>query len=131
MEANSDNSTMAQVREPTDLQDRAAEESSHIQALVTALADSSSEVLKSAVEALEKNGVSALPVLIQALSHRHLSVRRLAAETLGNIGDVAALPALIQVLTDAKPNRYDDLDYEMRQTAVKAMGKVGRPAVPT
>ncbi len=75
------------------------------------------------VGSLEQVGVSAVPVLIEALKDSDEDVRRASAEALGKIQDPQAVPALIQTLKDS--------DKDVRQASAEALGKIGdSQAVP-
>jgi HEAT repeat protein len=71
-----------------------------IDALITMLQDSDGGVVDAAGEALAAIGRVALPGLVQTLKGEHLGARAEAIETLGKIGDEAAVPHLIPCLQD-------------------------------
>ena len=73
-----------------------------------------------AAEALKKIGSPAVPALVEALKDEDKDVRAHAAETLGNIGDPSAIPALTEALNDAG----------VRIIATEALGKLGASGVP-
>lgn len=66
-------------------------------------------------------GTPALPALREALTTGDAGVRVLAAEVLGIHGDLAAAPALQDLLTD------DGQPVELRRTAAGALGRIGSP----
>jgi HEAT repeat protein len=74
-----------------------------------------------AAEALCRIGPPAVAPLIGALRGEESAVRRLAAESLGKIGDARAVEPLIAALRDA--------DGRVRWGATEALGKIGSPAV--
>ena len=108
------------------------------------------------VRALIKIGSPAVPTLTEALRHKDERVRLLAAEGLGKTNDIAAVPALIEVLNDrwtsdelrlraavalgridnSKLDRVmpiliealDDEDRKMRFRAAMGLGLIGEPA---
>lgn len=71
-----------------------------IEALLTMLQDSDSNVVDAAGEALAAIGRVALPGLVNTLKGEHLGARAEAIETLGKIGDPSAVPHLIPCLQD-------------------------------
>ena len=85
------------------------------------LKDEDHRVRASAVSALVKVGVPAVPALIEFWSSYHY-VGRNVAYVLGEIGSASAIPALIKALEDS--------DKRVRRNAVSALGKIGVPAVP-
>jgi len=72
-----------------------------------------------ASDALVRIGRPAVPALIEALSHKDNSTRRLAAETLGKLGPLAkdSFAALTKALNDP--------EYGVRLEVVLAIGRVG------
>ena len=74
-----------------------------------------------AAEALVKIGEPAVEPLINALKDEDSSVRRKAAEALGEIGDERAVEPLINALKDE--------DSFVRWEAAEALVKIGEPAV--
>ncbi len=77
-------------------------------------------VAESAVAALREIGSPAIPALVQAVTNRHESVRKAAAQTLGEFGTTAAqaVPALVGCLSDT--------NAEMRLLAVRSLGQIGQ-----
>jgi HEAT repeat protein len=65
-------------------------------------------------------GSPATPVLIGALSDEDADVRRLAAYTLGRMGERDAVPGLIQILVDP--------EADVRAVAAEALDKIGATA---
>jgi HEAT repeat protein len=97
---------------------------STVPALTKLLKDAEGDVRVAVAEALlkiapEAQSDKALPVLIEALKHPDLLVRRRAAEALGGRGPQAkdALPALRAVAQDPEP--------EVRQAAADAVKRIG------
>jgi hypothetical protein len=78
------------------------------------------EVSQSASEALVWLGRKGLPALLDALCSAHPAARRLAATTLGEIGDSAAVEPLVRML------QADD-DYASRTAAATALGQLKDP----
>lgn len=76
-------------------------------------------VAESAVAALQEIGIPAIPTLAQALTNRHQSVRKAAAQALGQFGRAASnvVPALVGSLSDT--------NAEMRLFAVRSLGQIG------
>jgi HEAT repeat protein len=62
----------------------------------------------------------AVPGLVRALEDKNTSVRRIAAEALGNLGSEGAIPGLLRAIQDK--------DYEVRGRATEALGKLGAEA---
>jgi HEAT repeat protein len=75
------------------------------------------EVNQSAAEALVKLGKKSLNALITALQSENATVRKLAATTLGEIGDKAAVEPLIEVM-------QNDNEYSVRTVTAKALGEL-------
>ena len=73
----------------------------------------------SAVEALEKLGVQAMPILCQHVSDTDHDVRKFVIDILGSIGDTAAVPLLVRALDDPEPN--------VSSAAAENLGKIGDP----
>lgn len=65
---------------------------------------------------------SIIDVLADQLTDKESHIRSLAVETLGKIGNVEALPALIMVLVK-------DKESKIRSHAAEALGKIGGPEV--
>ena len=59
----------------------------------------------------------AIPGLLEALTNREVSIREIAVEALGKIGDASAIPDLLEALKDDK--------WEVRVRVVVALGKIG------
>ncbi len=92
-----------------------------IDPLVVTLGDRAAQY--EASMALAKIGKSAVPRLLLALHDRNTGWY--AANTLGEIGDPAAVPKLVDIL------RNLHYDRDMRQVAAEALGKIGDPtAIP-
>ena len=66
----------------------------------------------------------AVKKLIKALAHQDVSVRKSAAEALGDVGDTRAVEPLLLVLNDK--------DEDVRSSSARALGKIGdaRAVVP-
>jgi HEAT repeat protein len=58
----------------------------------------------SAVEALERLGGHAIPILSRHINDKDHDVRKFVIDILGSVGDYAAVPLLIQALDDTDPN---------------------------
>ncbi len=71
-----------------------------VMALLRMLFDSDAVVYDAAGEALARIGKVAVPGLLKVLQTQQPAARGVAVETLGKIGDAAAVPALIQCLGD-------------------------------
>lgn len=69
------------------------------------------------VKALVKAGAPSVDPLIAALEHGNPSLRRLAANALGQIGDPRAVELLVAVLPDG--------DLHLRRLATTALGQIG------
>jgi HEAT repeat protein len=96
-----------------------------VPALVRALNDDYHWVRQAARDALVRIGAPAVPALIQLLDEweKHAEfVRRLACHALALIGDLRAVPALIQTL--------HNLSSDARTPAKTALIKLGAPVVP-
>lgn len=77
----------------------------------------------SAVEALERLGVLAIPILSRHINDDDHDVRKFVIDILGSSGDCAAVPLLIQALGDTDPN--------VSAAAAENLGKIADPqAVP-
>jgi HEAT repeat protein len=89
-----------------------------------ALGDDTPAVRQAALQALEKLGGDAVPILIKALVGPDLLLRREAAHTLGRLGPLAAsaVPELIAALQVA--------DRRLVQESAKALGEIGPEAGP-
>jgi HEAT repeat protein len=88
------------------------------------LTDSSKRVRRCAARALGLIGSAAdeaLEGLVAALDDPSQSVRLLATDALGEIGDPRAAAPLVALL--------DDKDDEVREAAVDALGEIGEPAL--
>jgi HEAT repeat protein len=72
------------------------------------------------VIALEKFGKPAVDYLHKALDDEDKWVRYMAADALGNIGDVRSIERLIPLL--------NDLDQDVRFVAAYALGNIGHPS---
>lgn len=70
--------------------------------------------------ALEKFGKPAIEYLHKALDDEDKWVRYMAADALGNIGDVRSIERLIPLL--------NDLDQDVRFVAAYALGNIGHPS---
>ncbi len=62
-----------------------------------------------------------IPKLIKALGYKEVSVRKSAAQALGEIGDARAIEPLLTALKDE--------DFTASLSAADALGKIGTPAV--
>ena len=88
-----------------------------IDSLSTAISDEHPHVRRAATRALAKIGAPAVPVLASALEMFYPDVRRIAAESLGEIKDSRA----VEPLCAALDNRYP----RVRMAAAEALGKIG------
>ena len=81
--------------------------------------ESGDDTLKiSAIYAMGKNcDGSWLPILLRELSSAEVKVRYKATETCGELGEVEAVPHLVELVNDS--------DDEMALLAIKALGKIG------
>lgn len=90
--------------------------------LIKALSDESSGIREKAVKALGDFGDQDRSILIKALENlledNDSLVRRVAAISLGRIGDYSALSILMLVLKE-------DRDFSVRESAAWALGKIG------
>ena len=91
---------------------------SNIPGLIADLGDESAPVRETAHRRLVSLGAVAVPSLVEALAHLGEYGRAQAAEVLGEIGDPAALPALVQAMQDEK--------FDVRWLAAKAIVPFGR-----
>lgn len=88
--------------------------------LVAMLASQDNAGLRnSAVEALERLGNLAVPVLSLHMDEDDHDVRKFVVDILGNIGDAAAVPLLIKALDDRDPN--------VSAAAAENLGKIADP----
>jgi HEAT repeat protein len=71
----------------------------------------------SAVEALEKLGAQAMPILCRHVADADHDVRKFVIDILGSIGDAAAVPLLARALDDPEPN--------VSAAAAENLGKIG------
>jgi len=93
-------------------------------AVVLALSDTSAQVRRKAAYAvgrIDPDPALAVNALVTRLADREEDVRQAAAETLPKMGD-AAVPALIRMLYNDKPNHAD--------VAVRLLGEIGAGAAP-
>jgi HEAT repeat protein len=81
-------------------------------------------IARMAASAFAKTGPTAVPALVDAMSHQRPGVRTTAADALGHIGPTAAEAAthLIQLLKDQ--------DRNVRYSAVRALHEFGQKAKP-
>jgi HEAT repeat protein len=98
-----------------------------VPALLYALRDSDRLVRQRAARALSWKGSVAVPGLREALRDSNSETKRFACEALGTIGDLTAVPDLLQVLHDpgAGPTLRDK--QEAQYGATEALGKIGDP----
>ncbi|HEX2768930.1 MAG TPA: HEAT repeat domain-containing protein, partial [Geobacteraceae bacterium] len=76
-----------------------------IEELVNLLASHDNAGMRnSAVEALEKLGAQAMPILCRHVADADHDVRKFVMDILGSIGDAAAVPLLVRALDDPEPN---------------------------
>jgi len=119
------------------------------------VADADTEVIEDIMDAVAGLGEDAVPPLIEALEHEE--VRGLVAATIARIGPAAkaAVPALIEALSDENPRirnevlfaiaaigpeakeavpmvakLLNDPEMDVRYGACYALGKIGRAAMP-
>ncbi len=76
-----------------------------------------SNLLGSAANALIQMGNVAIPDLLEALHSNDKSIRRYAAQALGEIGDAISIPELLEALHDE--------DENVRDSAAQALGEIG------
>jgi HEAT repeat protein len=94
-----------------------------IEGIVLLLASDNAGLRNSAVEALERLGVRAMPVLCRHVTDDDHDVRKFVMDILGTIGDAEAVPLLINALDDPEPN--------VCAAAAENLGKIGSvQAVP-
>lgn len=92
--------------------------STHLQFLLSCVADTDAEVRTRAVSGLGRIGnVTALPRLLLALHDQSWPVRAKAARALGDLGIVQAIPSLIECLSDA--------EWWVRCNAAESLSKLG------
>jgi len=91
--------------------------------LLSCLEDDRERVYRSAVRALSLIGEPIVERLIEVLDNEQQNprIRRGVAEALGEIGDVRAIPHLIDI--------FHTRDADLKQAAEIALGKMGKPAV--
>ena len=76
-------------------------------------------------DAIVRMRKAAVPPLLAALRDPHFGIREEATRALGRIGDVAAVPPLLQFA-------LHDPEEEVRAAAAEALGRLGEPrAIPT
>ncbi|MBE0517213.1 MAG: HEAT repeat domain-containing protein [Methanophagales archaeon] len=88
-----------------------------VEPLIQALKDEHWDVRRRAAWVLGNMGEPAVEPLLQALKDEHWDVRRKAAWALGNISDARAIGPLIQALRDEYP--------DVREEAAWALGNIG------
>jgi hypothetical protein len=93
-----------------------------IPALSEQLTSADSHSSWAAAETLGDIGTAAIPALTKCLRHPLADVRSYAALALAKIGEEAAIPALVQTLTDE--------DELVHRRAAEALGTIGLPALP-
>lgn len=93
-----------------------------IPTLIVDLGDPSASTREGAREALVAMGKPAVKPLLKALANSTEYGRGQAAKALGEIGDVAAVPALVSALEDDK--------FDVRWLAARALVALGRDALP-
>ncbi len=121
-----------------------------IEDFVRLLESDNAGLRNSAVEALERLGVRAMPVLCRHVSDDDHDVRKFVVDILGSIGDAEAVPLLIKALDDADPNvcaaaaenlgkignvqavphllqALGKSDIWLRYTVLEALSKIGKP----
>lgn len=121
-----------------------------IEDFVRLLESDNAGLRNSAVEALEKLGVRAMPVLCRHVGDDDHDVRKFVVDILGSIGDAEAVPLLINALDDADPNvcaaaaenlgkighvqavphllqALGKSDIWLRYTVLEALSKIGKP----
>jgi HEAT repeat protein len=107
---------------------------STVPTLIAAFKDSGGNMHEETENALVTIGKPAIPALSAALKDSDRGVRRRAAEALGEIGHVSAVPILIEALKDGSKHvrlRAKASNSGVRQQAAKALGKIGHvSAVP-
>jgi HEAT repeat protein len=94
-----------------------------IEEFVLLLASDNAGLRNSAVEAMERLGVRALPVLYRHVTDDDHDVRKFVMDILGSIGNAEAVPLLVRALNDLEPN--------VCAAAAENLGKIGNvQAVP-
>ena len=94
-----------------------------IERLIQELNNSDWDNRMKAEEALAEIGNQAVEPLIAALKNKHEKVRLHAAGALGRIGNSKAVKPLITILEGKKS------DYDVKNMAIWALGRIGEPAV--
>lgn len=89
-----------------------------VPALMPLLQDTVKAVREEAAGALAKLGPTAVPVLIEALTHQEWLVRLHAVEALGKTRSPDAVEPLLHLL-------FNDRDSSLREDAVRALGEIG------
>ncbi len=79
-------------------------------------------LVRSAIRHLNRWLREAVQPLMSALSSPSIETRRYAAEILGDIGDISAVPSLLRLLSDTQSG--------VRDAAAWALGNLGHPAIP-
>ncbi len=93
-----------------------------VDATISLLADSDAQTRQAAYEVLRDLGAAAVPALIEACQHTRL--RETIARLLGEIGDVRAIPTLVELLRDT---RY----FTIRLAAIEVLAQIKQAdAVP-
>lgn len=91
-----------------------------IQSLVPLLQDNVKAVREEASSALSAIGESAIPALLESLTHHDWLVRLHAVESLGKAKSRRAVAPLLTAL-------FNDTDSAVREDAVRALGNIGDP----
>jgi HEAT repeat protein len=89
--------------------------------LIGQFSDSSSAIRSAAADSTAEFGDTSLAVLLSALADRQTLVRITAAEALGKLAHIKAVPSLIESLGDGV--------HEVRFGAAQALGEIGLPAI--
>jgi len=91
-----------------------------IPGLIAALADKNETVHHTARRALVERGDQALARLAADLQHPNWKVRQVAAQTLGEVGGITSLNALLSAI--------DDSDVDVRIATIRALGDIDEPS---
>jgi HEAT repeat protein len=125
-----------------------------IEEFVLLLESDNAGLRNSAVEALERLGVQAMPILCRHVTDDDHDVRKFVIDILGSIGDAEAMPLLLNALDDPEPNvcaaAAENLgkignvqavphllqalrksDIWLRYTVLEALSKIGKPVPMT